>query len=106
MDKDKFGFLFSVRRFFGPCFWGIRDTFGSVLSLDDIVRCPGWLITTADTLHAIERSPCPVCGRVWALSFCASFGCVFWVFRLFRAAVFRVFSVGFGWFFVGPLSLR
>ena len=84
------------RRFFVPCFWGIRDAFGSVLSLGDIVRCPGWLITTADTLHARERVSSLAFGPCFGLSFCASFGWVFWgVFAVF-CGCFSVFSVGFG----------
>ena len=93
-----FSLGFLVRRFFGPCFWGIRDAFGSVLSLDDIVRCPGWLITTADTLHARERFSCLVCGRVLACRFAPILAGFLGCFRLFRAAVFRFFSVGFGCF--------
>ena len=88
--------FFLVRRFFGPCFWGIRDAFGSVLSLGDIVRCPGWLITTADTLHARERFSCLVCGRVLACRFAPLLAGFLGCFRIFRAAVFRFFLVSFG----------
>ena len=104
-----FSLGFLVRRFFGPWFWGIRDAFGSVLSLDDIVRCPGWLITTADTLHARERFSCLVCGRVLACRFAPLLAGFLGCFRIFGAAVFPLFSVGFGCFcraFVSSMTSR
>ena len=46
------GFFFPFGGFLGLVCGGFETRLDQQCHSDDIVRCPGWLITTADTLHA------------------------------------------------------
>ena len=41
------------RGFFGVVFRGFVTSLDQKCHRDDIVRCSGWLITTADTMHVV-----------------------------------------------------